>query len=300
VAPLAAPLDLVGLTPLMQRTVGRREIVIGLVDGPIDMGNANLTTEAVREIATQTTGQTGRCSYPRSNSCRHGTFVAGILAAKRGSDAPAIAPECTLLLRPIFTEEVSPDSTPATSPRELADAITAVVQAGANVVNLSCQLLRGSISADRDLDDAFNYAASRGSICIAAAGNEGSLGSSAITQHQWVIPVAACDRAGHPAETSNLGHSIGRRGLLAPGEGIRSLGPENGDFSVGGTSAAAAFVAGAAALLWSEFPKATAADIWQALNLSQILRRTSIVPPLLNAWRSHQWLLSRSGGTPIS
>lgn len=299
-APLAAPLDLIGLTPLMERTAGRREIVIGLVDGPIDMGNANLTTEAVREIATQATGRTGACSLPRSNSCRHGTFVAGILAAKRGSDAPAICPGCTLLLRPIFTEEQSPDSTPATTARDLAEAITEVVRAGANVVNLSCQLLRGSAGADRDLDDAFDYAASRGALCIAAAGNEGSLGSSAITRHQWVIPVAACDRAGRPAETSNLGHSIGRRGLLAPGEGIRSLGPENEDFSVGGTSAAAAFVAGAAALMWSEFPNAIAADIWQALNLSQVLRRTSIVPPLLNAWRSYQWLLSVSSRSQTS
>lgn len=292
-----SPLDLVGLTPLMERTAGRRTIVVGLVDGPVDMGNSSLTTEAIRETAMQSPGQTGRCSLPRSSSCRHGTFVAGILAAKRGSDAPAICPGCTLLLRPIFTEEQSPDSTPATTPGDLAGAITEVVQAGANVVNLSCQLLRGSSTAGRDLDDAFDYAASRGAICIAAAGNEGLLGSSAITRHQWVIPVAACDRAGRPAEASNLGHSIGRRGLLAPGDGIRSLGPEHGDFSVHGTSAAAAFVAGAAALLWSEFPEAKAVDVWQALNLSPVLRRTSVVPPLLDAWRSYQWLWSRSGRT---
>jgi hypothetical protein len=299
-APLATLLDLIGLTPLMKRTVGRRQVIIGLVDGPVDMENLNLATEAVREVATKPPVQRGICHLPKSNSCRHGTFVAGILAAKRGSDAPAISPGCTLLLRPIFAEESSPDSTPATTARELADAVTQVVQSGANVVNLSCQLLRGSASADRDLDDAFDFAASRGAICVAAAGNEGSLGSSAITRHQWVIPVAACGRAGRPSEGTNLGHSIGRRGLLAPGEGIRSLGPAREEFSVQGTSAAAPFVTGVAALLWSEFPEASAADIWQAINLSHESRRTTIVPPLLNAWRSFQWLSSRFGRAQTS
>jgi hypothetical protein len=115
-----------------------------------------------------------------------------------------------------------------------------------------------------------------------------------------VIPVAACDRAGHPAQRTNLGHSIGRRGLLAPGEGIRSLGPGRDDFAVSGTSAAAPFVTGAAALLWSEFPDAKAADVWQALNLNHETRRTSVVPPLLDAGRSFQWLSSRFGRAQTS
>ena len=155
----------------------------------------------------------------------------------------------------------------------------------------------GGLSETLIFEDAFDYAAVRGAICVAAAGNEGQLVSSAITRHQWVIPVAACDRAGHPAAASNLGHSIGRRGLLAPGEGIRSLEPENEEFTVSGTSCATPFVAGAAALLWSEFPKAKVGDIWQALNLGHVSRRTSVVPPLLDAWQSYQWLGSHFEGT---
>ncbi|HXP62325.1 MAG TPA: S8 family serine peptidase [Dongiaceae bacterium] len=282
----------------MKRTTGRWSIIIGLVDGPVDMENPGLATEAVREMATEFPRQKCSCQRRQSSSCRHGTFVAGILAARRGSGAPAICPGCTLLIRPIFTEEESPDSTPTASARELAEAITEVVQAGSNLVNLSCQLPRGSASADHDLNDAFDFAASRGAICIAAAGNEGRLGSSAITRHQWVIPVAACDRAGRPADGTNLGHSIGRRGLLAPGEGIRSLGPEREDFAVSGTSAAAPFVTGAAALLWSEFTGATAADVWQALNLGHAVRRTGVVPPRLDAWGSFERLAARLGRGP--
>jgi subtilisin family serine protease len=289
------PLDLTRLTPLMERTAGSRKIVVGLVDGAVDMGNPEFATEAVREVVTQSSKQQCGCSYPRSVSCRHGTFVAGILAGRRGSGAPAICPGCTLLVRTVFVEEEDPHSLPSTTPRELGEAITEMVQGGAKVVNLSCQLLPGSAGAKQSLGDALNYAAARGAICVAAAGNDGFLGSSAITRHRWVIPVAACDRNGRPADGSNLGHSIGQRGLLAPGEGIQSLGPPDQGFSLGGTSAAAPFVTGACALLWSEFPEADAADIWQAITQSGVVRRNSVVPPLLDAWGAYQSLYSRFG-----
>jgi hypothetical protein len=48
------------------------------------------------------------------------------------------------------------------------------------------------------------------------------------------------------------------------------------------------FVTGAIALLWSLFPKATAAEIRRAILLPGIPRK-SVVPPLLNAgasWRA--------------
>ena len=63
---------------------------------------------------------------------------------------------------------------------------------------------------------------------VAAAGNQGTVGSSVITRHPWVIPVIACDLQGRPTTESNLGSSIGRRGLAAPGENIASLGTTAG------------------------------------------------------------------------
>jgi len=56
-----------------------------------------------------------------------------------------------------------------------------------------------------------------------------------------------------------------------------------------GTSASAPFVTGAIALLWSEFPKAISAQIKFAVVQSHT-RRTSVVPPLLNAWGAYQTL----------
>ena len=61
------------------------------------------------------------------------------------------------------------------------------------------------------------YAAKRGVLVIVAAGNQGMLGSTAITRHPWALPVVAYDLHGRPTEHSNLGGSIGRRGIGAPG-----------------------------------------------------------------------------------
>src|SRR5205085_7707200 len=101
----------------------------------------------------------------------------------------------------------------------------------------------------------------RGVIVVAAAGNQGTLGSSLITRHQWVIPVVACDDLGRPISQSNMGSSIGRRGLSAPGRAVISLGTNGKPLTLGGTSIATPFVTGAIALLWSEFPAASASPV---------------------------------------
>src|SRR5260370_42639324 len=80
---------------------------------------------------------------------------------------------------------------------------------------------------------------------------------------------------------SNLSNSIGRRGLLAPGEGITSLGSEGEPITSGGTSAAAPFVTGAFALLWSEFPVAPAAEMLLAVRGTRRPSRVAVVPPHL-------------------
>jgi subtilisin family serine protease len=99
--------------------------------------------------------------------------------------------------------------------------------------------------------------------------------------------VAACDLRGWPLSQSNLGSTIGRRGLLAPGEGITSLGAQGQPRTIGGTSAAAPFVAGAVALLWSEFSGASAVQVKFAIIQASAPRKT-IAPPLLNAWQAYE------------
>lgn len=283
---IADALELVQLSPLMEQSSGRPEVLIGLIDGPIAMSHADLNASNIREVSGISPGA---CSRASSAACMHGTFVAGILCAKRGSEAPAIAPNCTLLVRPIFSEITqSTGQMPGASPEELAIAVIESIDAGASVLNLSAALAQPSVKGERDLEQSLDYAARKGVLVVAAAGNQGSVGSSAITRHPWVLPVIACDRQGRPTSESNLGNSIGRRGLGAPGENITSLGADGKRRSFGGTSAATPFVTGAIALLWSEFPAASGAEIKLAITRSGRQQRNSVVPPLLNAWATYQ------------
>jgi subtilisin family serine protease len=284
------PLELVKLTPLMERTSGRPEIMVGLIDGPVAMNHPDLPSENIREIPGKLAGT---CAQASGAACMHGTFVAGILCAKRHSMAPAIGSHCTLLVRPIFAETTPwSGQMPSATPEELAAAIIATIDAGACVLNLSVALALPSLKGQRELEEALDYAASRGVIPVVAAGNQGTLGSSVITRHPWVIPVVACDLRGRPMSQSNLGSSIGRRGLSAPGEDITSLGAEGKPLTFGGTSAATPFVTGAIALLWSEFPSATAAEVRFAVTQTYATRRTTVVPPLLDAWAAYQVMVT--------
>jgi subtilisin family serine protease len=185
---------------------------------------------------------------------------------------------------------------PSTSPEELALAISESVQAGARVLNLSAAIGRPSMQASRALTEALDYAFNRGVIVVTAAGNQGTIGSSAITRHAWAIPVVGSDRQGRPLPESNLGSSVGQHGLRAPGDSITSLGANGKSQILSGTSVAAPFVSGTIALLWSEFPKASAASIRMAVTQFGSGRRHSIVPPQLDAWAGYKTLaLSEMG-----
>jgi subtilisin family serine protease len=180
---------------------------------------------------------------------------------------------------------------PSATPDELAEAIVDSIDAGARIVNLSAALVEPSSRGERALEQALDYAAQRGAIVVAAAGNQGTVGSSAITRHPWVIPVAACSVEGRPMNDSNLGSSIGRRGLSAPGENITSLGTNGQPQVSGGTSAAAPFVTGTIALLWSLTATADAARLRLAVTQAGRPPRRSVVPRLLDAWAAYQAML---------
>jgi len=173
---------------------------------------------------------------------------------------------------------------------ELANAIIDCVNAGARVLNLSLVLADSFSAGSENVGQALDYAASRGVIAVAAAGNQGCVGNSDITRHPAVIPVTASDPRGRPLSKSNLGRSIGTRGLMAPGMGIRSLGTDGRPQTFGGTSAAAPFVTGTLALLWSEFPDMAGTHLRLAVRQSGSKRRQTIVPPMLNAWAAYHIL----------
>ncbi|MCT7355992.1 S8 family serine peptidase [Streptomyces sp. 15-116A] len=260
---------------------------IGLIDGRVRTTHPDLADAHVESLVPQ---DDGRASMPDDAASRHGTSVAGILVARRGSGAPAICPGATLVVRPVF-----PQHSHTVPPDALASAITETADAGARVLNLSLTLAPHASDARGALIEALEYSARRGVIVVAAAGNHGAIGGSVITRHRSVIPVIAYDLQGHPSATSNLGSAIGRHGVGATGAGILSLESGGGLRPFEGTSAAAAIVTGAIALLWSEFPQAAPTDLMLAITRSAS-RPASVVPPLVDAWRAYEALRARHYG----
>src|SRR5688572_12353690 len=132
--PSMSPLDSVRLSNLMALTSGNPEISVGLIDGPVDLNHPSLHGRNIRSISMQSGGA---CAQVNNGACMHGTFVTGMLCANKDSSAPAICPDCTLLLRPVFSESTSHSKgmTSAT-PGELAVAIVECIHAGARILNM--------------------------------------------------------------------------------------------------------------------------------------------------------------------
>lgn len=257
-------LERTGLSKLIERTSGRPEVKVAVIDGAVDRGHPAFANARIQEIGEA-----------RGAASAHGTFVAGLLRE--------ICPGCTLLIRPVIGADAG----------ELASAVTECVSAGARVLNLSVQMTGWAPQAARKLREALDSAVGRGAVVVAAAGNQGTLAGSPITSHPGLIPVSACDGEGRLLGSSNLGLSSGRRGLCAPGDGVYGLAPGGKTTRMRGTSAATPFVSAAAALLWSEFPEAEAGEIRQALLGGG--RRTTVNPPMLDTYAAWLSLKSTSG-----
>ncbi|HYD80376.1 MAG TPA: S8 family serine peptidase [Paucimonas sp.] len=268
---------LLRLPPLMTRCAGRPTLAIGLIDGPAAPDHP-LLAPVVRTIGARDGTMKARRETRAGLAVRHGTFLAGILSAYRDRGAPALCPECRLLVRPIF-EDLDREGLPDAAPDVLAGAIEECMEAGARILNLSLAAARPALHGHARLQAALDSACRRGVLVVAAAGNQGVIGSSTLLRHPWVIPVAACDLQARPIAYTNLSHGIGRRGVSAPGVEITSLAPDGGLARMGGTSVAAPLVTGMLALLWSLAPRASAHEIRAAL-VAPSRRPSRIVPPV--------------------
>ncbi|MFH8728526.1 type VII secretion-associated serine protease mycosin [Streptomyces termitum] len=202
---------------------------------------------------------------------RHGTAMAGIIAGHghgHGDDSGVlgIAPSARVLPVRVILEGKDKDRDRARKTRgtALAQGIRWAADQGADVINLSLGDDSESAHPDPGEDAAVQYALAKGVSVVASAGNGGEKGDhiSYPAAYPGVIAVTAVDRYGTRASFST------RRWyatVSAPGVDVVIADPDRRYYEGWGTSAAAAFVSGAVALVRSAHPDLTPAQVKRLL-----------------------------------
>jgi serine protease len=187
----------------------------------------------------------------------HGTFVAGTIAQSTGNGVgvAGLAPGASILPVKVLSDQGYGDIS------AIANGITWASDQGAQVVNMSL----GSAYPSQTLERACTYAYERGTVLVAATGNEFSSQLNYPAAYDTVIAVGATRADDSRAGYSNTGSGID---LMAPGgdlsrdqngdgyaDGVLQETIEGGQWTYTfweGTSMAAPHVAAAAALVLAQ------------------------------------------------
>ncbi|MER7583064.1 type VII secretion-associated serine protease mycosin [Kitasatospora sp. NPDC097691] len=208
----------------------------------------------------------------------HGTKVAGIIAARRSDRTGfvGLAPDAQILS--IRQNDSDGNGDVAT----LVQAIREAVGKGAKVINIS-QDVRGAGDARfggyQDLKAAVEFAEANKVVVVASSGNDGKEGDTYPGAFPTVLSVGASDRNNERAPFSQYGSFVK---VAAPGVDMLSTVPGGGQCVDNGTSFAAPYVSGLAALLVGAHPDWKPAQVraW----IEQTAQRTQRDPDVFVGW----------------
>lgn len=269
---------------LWNQNIEGHDIVVGVIDGMVDVNHSQLADNiALNQNEIPNNGidddangfiddykgiqVNAETNNPTLN--RHGTHVAGIIVADQVLGPVAGIAQRAKVLPAQFIGNDGGGS--------IGDAIIAlnyVASRGAKIINMSWGL--DSCIEVPTLRSTLSQLNAKGVLLISAAGNGDSRGVGVNMDNFPAYPsaynfanqinVAASTISDYLIGFSNYG--VKSVHVAAPGVGIYSTTPNNQVETMSGTSMAAPVVSGAAALLWSAVPTATAAQIKQALMQS--------------------------------
>jgi subtilisin family serine protease/uncharacterized membrane protein len=214
-------------------TTSNPNVIIAILDTGVDLDHPDLANKVISNINFSNSTTT-------DDVYGHGTHVAGIAAAmtNNGIGVAGLGYSCN-----IMNVKVLGDNGAGTH-SSIAAGIIWAADNGAKIINLSL----GGGGSTQTLEDAVNYAWSKGVVVVAAAGNNGNSYKVYPAGYANCIAVAATDRNDVRPSWSNYGDWVD---VAAPGAGIYStiLGDSYGYMA--GTSMASPHVAGLAALVFT-------------------------------------------------
>ncbi|WP_198419469.1 S8 family serine peptidase, partial [Geomonas terrae] len=174
----------------------------------------------------------------------HGTAMAGIIAAvaDNGVGMAGVAPGGVRVM-PVTVLDADGEGLDS----DIIDGIRWAADNGATVILMPFS----NPTFSQNLQDAIDYAWSKGCVLVAATGNEGSGSPTFPAGDRGVVGVSATDPSDALLSFSNYGSDVY---VAAPGAQIYSTAPGGGYASMTGTSASAAIAAGIAAYVKAVSP----------------------------------------------
>ncbi len=239
----------------------------------------------------------------------HGTHVSGIIAAERnnGKGMNGIADNVKIMMIRAVPNGDEHD-------KDISLAIRYAVDNGARVINMS---FGKSFSPQKKwVDDAVQYADSKGVLLVHAAGNDNAdvdtvdnfpnpnFKGTHDRADNWITVGASSDpmdkRNGNKSYTaafSNYGKD--EVDVFAPGTSIYSTLPGSGEKNYGnldGTSMASPVVTGVAALILEFYPNLTPQQVKYCIEKSAVLPPVKVIKPGTDDEKVSLSDISRSGG----
>ena len=234
-----------------------RGITVAVIDSGVDADHPQLRDGVVLSGRDLLLPGDERANF---DCVSHGTAVASIIAAQptKGIGFHGVAPDARILPIRVSERDASEQEGAAVNAAVFADAIRYATDSGATVINISL-----SMYADlAPVRDAVRYARSRDVLIVAAAGNahndEGPDPTTYPAAYPGVLGVAATTIEGTRLDASQEGRYVD---IAAPGGGVLAATRESGHRYHDGTSFAAGFVSGTAALVRSVDPDLSAGEV---------------------------------------